>query len=253
MCLIIFAVDVHPKFPLIVAANRDEFYARETLPMHIWDRPEGMLAGKDVSAGGTWLGVSEGHGIAMLTNYRDPHNINPHAPSRGELVSGYFYSDSGAAGYIDQVAQHGAKYNGFNLICGNGEGYYYYGNYGSEVQAIASGVHGLSNALINDPWPKVTRGKERLTELIRQGEEDPYAFLDMMFDVDVADDSRLPETGVGKDLERILSPMFITSPDYGSRSTTVVMVSNQGEVKVVERTHMLANKGKEDREFALRW
>ena len=253
MCLIIFAIDTHPEFPLIVAANRDEFYARETLPMHRWDQPEGMIAGKDVSGGGTWLGISEKQGIAMLTNFRDPHNINPHAPSRGQLVSGYFDTSRGAPEYLHTVSEEGDRYNGFNLICGNRNGYFYYGNYGSGVHALPSGVHGLSNALINDPWPKVIRGKERLTGLIAEGTKDPAPYLDMMLDVEVADDASLPKTGVDKDLERKLSPMFITSPDYGSRSTTVVMVDGNGDVTVVERTFQQGVPADKEREFRLKW
>ena len=253
MCLIFLAIDEHPDYPLIVAANRDEFYARETLPAHRWDNPAGMIAGKDVQGGGTWLGVDEEHGIAMLTNYRDPSNIREDAPTRGHLVTGYFNQRESPGVYLSEVERTGNEYNGFNLICGNKEGYFYYGNYAEGVRQLTKGIHGLSNALIDDPWPKVESGKKAFRELIHGGSPDPEAFIGMMFNDKEAPDNELPSTGVTLELERVLSPMFIKSKNYGSRCTTVIMVNKSGNVRMVERTYAVPGLNFADRAFALLW
>ena len=157
MCLILLSFQEHADYKLIVAANRDEFYSRPTAPATFWEN-ENLLAGKDLEAGGTWMGITRDGRISMLTNYRDLSSIKDNPPSRGSLVTDYLKSEMDARHYLEQVSERGSEYNGFNIISGNVNELHYYGNYQKGVQQIASGVHGLSNALFNTDWPKVDRG-----------------------------------------------------------------------------------------------
>lgn len=237
MCIILLASEVHADYPLILAANRDEFYERPTEQAHFWtDAPE-TLAGRDLERGGTWLGVTLGGRIAAITNYREPGVKIKGAPSRGRLVSDFLAGAESAEDYLQGLRASASLYNGFNLIVGAGGHLGYLSNRGGAPQAIAPGVHGLSNHLLDTPWPKVERGREALAGLVEGG--GPLSVEDL-FRI-LADDARaqdeiLPETGVGLELERMLSPLFIESPVYGTRSSTVVMFSRRREVAFIERT-----------------
>ncbi len=158
MCLIVFAWRQHPDFPLIVAANRDEFYERPTLAADFWaDHPE-VLGGRDLKEMGTWLGITRKGRFAALTNYRDPLHVRADAPSRGWLVRDFLTGERGAEDYLARLRDRGAAYNGFSLILGDAAGLYYYSNRGEEgPAALAPGVYGLSNHLLDTPWPKVRR------------------------------------------------------------------------------------------------
>ncbi|HEX5170764.1 MAG TPA: NRDE family protein, partial [Cyclobacteriaceae bacterium] len=224
MCLIFLSLNDHPEYKLIVAANRDEFYNRKTAPAQFWNEEQTILGGRDLEAGGTWMGITKEGKIAMVTNYRDLRNIKVNAPSRGHLVSEYLISGVNPVNYIDEVARNGKAYNGFNLIVGNPNELYYYSNYQANVAPVQPGVHGLSNHLLNSPWPKVKTGRERFNGLIRERPFEPDDLLDMLYNDAAAPDEELPDTGVGLERERVLSSMFIKSPDYGSRCSTVVLV-----------------------------
>lgn len=248
MCIILLAHQSNLEYPLVLAANRDEFYERPTLRAHYWtDAPE-TLAGRDLLRGGTWLGVTKAGRIAAVTNYREPGaKLEEGAPSRGFLVSSFLAGNALPDQYLLELSMDASPYSGFNLIVGTHAQLYYFSNRGGEPKEIGTGVHGLSNHLLNTPWPKVLRGQKALAELV---EGDRQFSIEDIFKV-LADDARavdeaLPETGVGLELERMLSPVFISSPVYGTRSSTVLLINRDQEVIFVERTFNLASGGYED-------
>ncbi|MBP8696841.1 MAG: NRDE family protein [Syntrophobacterales bacterium] len=236
MCLFFCAFEVHPQYRLIIAANRDEFYERPSRPAAFWPEAPELLAGKDLQGGGTWFGVTRSGRIAAVTNYRDPRSHRDDAPSRGLLLTDYLLGQTDPAGYLEQVRRKGAAYNGFNLIVGTTRELYYYSNRKGGVIALTPGLYGLSNHLLDTPWPKVARGKEALGGLLSRGEDPaPEALFDILSDRTIAEDRLLPDTGVGLDWERILSARFITSPVYGTRSSTLLYVDRQDRVTFIER------------------
>lgn len=237
MCLILFAHKAHPKYKLIVAANRDEFYARPTKPADYWEENPDILAGKDLEAGGTWLGITKQGRLSLLTNFRDLKNIKNDAPSRGHLVSDFLSSNTDGEEYLKAISAKGELYNGFNIICGDWNNLYYYGNYQKGVHKIEPGVHGLSNALLDTQWPKVVKGTENLKTIAEQNEIDPDQLFELLYDDQTADDNHLPDTGVGYEREKMLSPLFIKSDRYGSRCSTVLLVDKNDNVTFVERTY----------------
>lgn len=248
MCLILIAYDTQPGYRLILAANRDEFYLRPTAPLAAWaDAPE-IYGGRDIEAGGTWLGVSRTGRLAALTNYRDPARQLPQAPSRGLLISRFLTGDDPAPAYLQKVASAARGYNGFNLLVGDRTGLWYFSNRGRDIARLRPGLYGVSNHLIDTPWPKVSKGKKRLKTLLERSAgwdvEDLFALL---ADRVVAPDGGLPDTGVGLALERTLSPLFITSPNYGTRSSTVLLIETSGTVTFAERTFTGDNPSGETR------
>jgi uncharacterized protein with NRDE domain len=237
MCIVLLAHKVHPEYPLVLAANRDEFYERPTAQAHFWEDDRGLLAGRDLERGGTWLGVTVGGRVAAITNYREPGVRIQEAPSRGALVSDYLKGDEGPLEYLSKLSSTASLYNGFNLIAGTSERLYYFSNRGDEPLKIERGVHGLSNHLLDTSWPKVDRGREALAAILKQ---DDYPSIEDIFKV-LADDARasdeaLPETGVGLELERMLSPLFIKSQIYGTRSSTILLINRRQEALFIERT-----------------
>jgi uncharacterized protein with NRDE domain len=238
MCLLLMAVEKHPFYRIIIAANRDEFFNRPTQPAGFWpERPE-ILAGKDLLAGGSWLGVTRGGKIAALTNYRDPASIKEGAPSRGKLVSGFLEGNDGPKKYLAGLTEKADLYNGFNLVVGDIENLYWYSNRGNGPKRIMPGIYGLSNQLLDTPWPKVVRGKEMFRKItIHQREADPEIFFEMLKDDLKPDDRELPNTGVELEWERILSPIFIASPTYGTRCSSVIFIDTEDNVTFIERTY----------------
>jgi len=239
MCLIFISFQQHPNYKLIVAGNRDEFYNRKTAAANYWSDYPQILGGRDLEAGGTWLGMSTSGKISMLTNYRDPKNINPAAPSRGQLVSDYLKSTITAEAYTRGVESDGKKYNGFNLIVGSPEELWYYSNYRNGITPLAPGFYGISNHLLESPWPKVLIGKQKISPVLRPNIVDPEQVLEILYDDQVADDDQLPDTGLTLERERALSSMFIKTPNYGSRCSTVVLVNKSNEVLFTERVYDL--------------
>jgi uncharacterized protein with NRDE domain len=239
MCLIFLSVSNHPDYKLIVAANRDEFYQRETTPVHFWEDHPHILGGRDMEASGTWMAMSKNGKISMVTNYRDPQNINPKAPSRGQLVSDYLENGDAPEAYLKDISSNGKSYNGFNLVVGSPNELFYYSNYKGTVEKIEPGIHGLSNHLLNTPWPKVERGLEKMKHAMADSIIDPIKLFDVLYDSEIASDEKLPDTGVGVERERMLSSMFIKSPNYGTRCSTVVMVNQKNEVVYSERVYDL--------------
>lgn len=240
MCLIFFALKHHPGYKFILAGNRDEFYARRTAPASFWLEAPNVVAGRDLEAGGTWLGMSKTGKICMVTNYRDLKNIRQQAPSRGHLVYDYLINDTDAGLYMAGVSQRASEYNGFNLLAGTPEKMYYLSNYKSGIESLDMGIFGLSNSLLDTPWPKVKEGKRRFAAIIKENfsADDLFEFLR---DERIAPDDQLPDTGVGLERERALSAMFIKSPGYGSRCSTVILVDTDNHVIFSERVYDLTN------------
>jgi uncharacterized protein with NRDE domain len=236
MCLFFCAFEIHPKYRLIVAANRDEFYERPSQPAAYWAEAPELLAGTDLQGGGTWFGITRSGRIAAITNYRDPRAHRNDAPSRGLLLTDYLLGSADPAGYLERVSRKGAAYNGFNLIAGTPRELYYTSNRKDGVIVLTPGLYGLSNHLLDTPWPKVARGKAAFGELLsRDGDPDPESLFDILSDRSIVEDRLLPETGIGLDWERILSARFIVSPVYGTRSSTLLLVDREDRVTFIER------------------
>ncbi len=242
MCLLLFAHDAHPRYRLVVVANRDEALARPAEQAHVWPDGPSIAAGRDREAGGTWLGITRAGRCAALTNVRDPGDLRPRAPgepSRGALASDFLRGDEAPLAYASRVAAEGARYRGYNLVVGDARALAYTSNRGAAgARRVEPGLHGLSNHRLDTPWPKVTQGLSALRDaLAGGGPVDVDALLSMMRDETPAPDADLPDTGVGLELERRLSPRFIRLPAYGTRCTTVLLVERSGAVSLVERTH----------------
>ncbi len=235
MCLILLAWRAHPNYPLVAAANRDEFFARPTARAAFWPEAPGVLAGRDLQAGGTWLGIGPRGRFAALTNYRDPAAQRPDAASRGALVAGFLTGDEDAATYTARVAAEAGAYNGFNLLCGDGARLFWYSNVGGPPRELAPGVYGLCNHLLDTPWPKVQAAKSALREGLDALPDDRRLF-DLLRDDGIHPDADLPRTGVSLDWERLLSAAFVRAPGYGTRSSTVVTVAADGWTTFDEQT-----------------
>lgn len=241
MCLIFISINQHPTYKLIVVANRDEFYNRRTKAAGFWEDEPNILGGRDLEAQGTWLAITRTGRISLITNYRDPSNINPNAPSRGKLVSDYLSSNESPLTYLQQKQSTAKEYNGFNLIVGNPDELFYLSNYKEGIDHLTSGFFGLSNELLDSPWPKVIRGKQLLAPALEQSMIHPDSLLEIMRDEERAADQTLPNTGIGLERERALSSMFIKTNNYGSRCSTVVLVDRNHKVEFVERVYDLKN------------
>ena len=235
MCLILLAWKQRGDLPLVVAANRDEDFSRPTAPAAFWNDHPGILAGRDLSAGGTWLGTSRSGRFAAITNYRSPSNRRTDAPSRGALVADFLRDSRSPAEYLESLQASAHAYNGFSLLVGDRDQLWCYSNRGLDPQPLAPGIHGLSNHLLNTPWPKVRRGVRALETLMR-GEACPGAFLDLLDDTTIAADDELPDTGVGPQRERWLSAMRLVGGSYGTRCSTVLRMLGTGEAELHERT-----------------
>jgi uncharacterized protein with NRDE domain len=249
MCLIFISVQDHSQYKLIVAANRDEFYQRKTAPAAFWlDHPQ-IVGGRDLEAQGTWMAMSKNGRIAMVTNYRDISNIKPVAPSRGALVTDFLLNDSSPETYLDYVERSGQEYNGYNLVVGSADELWYNSNYKAGVHKLPRGLHGLSNHLLNTPWPKVERGLNKMRNLLKEDNLSTDQLFAVLFDDVTAADNELPDTGVGLDRERMLSSMFIKSPGYGTRCSTVILVDHNNTVQFSERVFDLQNFAYDQRDF----
>ncbi len=241
MCLILFGYKVSKKYPLVLAANRDEFYQRPTAPMHLWKNTPGILAGKDLEQGGTWFGVHKNGTFAALTNYRDPASIRSEAPSRGEIIINFLESNKPTETHFARLKKKKNPYNGFNLLFGNKEDLFWFSNLNDTIEKIAPGIHGLSNQFLDTPWPKVESGKKALQDIIC-GTITSESLFAMLADQSVPDDDQLPQTGVGLEWERMLSPLFIQSDTYGTRSSTAMLMDQNGTIEITERTYDPQNK-----------
>ena len=238
MCILFLAVQQHPEYPLVIAANRDEFFDRETRVSSFWADQENMLAGRDMRAGGTWMGVTRNGRIAALTNIRDPQRIDPDAQSRGKLVTDFLISDVDDSEYTTQLKETKTAFNGYNLLFGEWHSLRVYNNHLDRVDTLEKGFHGLSNAFINSPWPKINRGVNNLQQCIKDSQtlstETLFALLQ---DTTQAAPELLPDTGVPMEWEQRLSSIFIPGQDYGTRCSTLLFINKDKQVEWHERTY----------------
>lgn len=233
MCLIVFAWRPGHAMPLIVAANRDEFYARPTRPLAAWEDSPGVYAGRDLEAGGSWMGIGPDSRFAALTNLRDPGQaLGPR--SRGELVAAFLQGELSPLEYLQQVARRASDYSGFNLLVGDRQTLCYFNPRIGPPVAVAPGLHGLSNAALDTPWPKLLSARAGLDAHLERPTADDL--LAVLADQRQADDGELPETGVGLATERLLSSVFIASPNYGTRASTALIVHADGRRELAERS-----------------
>jgi uncharacterized protein with NRDE domain len=223
MCLILIAWRTDAKYPCVIAANRDELYARPTAAARWWPSSPAILAGQDLTAGGTWLGLTRTGRFAALTNYRDPEQRREGTPSRGTLVTSILQSNDSAAQSLEHLRQVGGHYNGFNLIFSDGERLAIYESVLGAGRELGPGIYGLSNHLLDTPWPKVRTAKSRLATALTDLENTDAA-LTLLRDEQPAPDDELPRTGVGLQWERLLSSAFVRASDYGTRCSTLVRI-----------------------------
>ena len=221
----------------MVAANRDEFYRRPASSAEYWEDHTSVLGGRDLEAGGTWMGVNRHGGLCMLTNYRDLQNIKPNAPSRGKLVSDFLISQPHPRKYFETLDLLSDQHNGYNIVAGNHEDIWCYSNVSRKIYMLGSGVYGLSNGLLDTPWPKLQKGKKKLNRILNNEVIDPEMLFQALLDDELAADEDLPDTGVGLEKERMLSSMFIRSPDYGTRCSTLLIVDSDNNLLYSERTY----------------
>lgn len=249
MCLILVAWRAHPDYPLVVAANRDEFFARRSAGADFWHEAPGVLAGRDLAAGGTWLGMARNGRFAALTNFRDPARHHPDAPSRGTLVADFLNGDTGIDAYLDALPA--TAYNGFNLLLGDGEKLVAYSNVSGERHELVPGIHGLSNHLLDTPWPKVGAGRTALQAAL-DALPDESALCRLLRDDTIHPDAALPATGVSLEWERLLSAAFVRGADYGTRCSTLLKVGAGGTAVFDEQVWLPGGQAGERRRFRLR-
>jgi uncharacterized protein with NRDE domain len=237
VCLIALAWRAHPAQRLIVAANRDEYFGRPSAPAAFWDDHRGVLAGRDLEAGGTWLGITLEGRFAALTNYRNPADRRTGVPSRGALVSDFLAGETRPAEYLKRIEKRAASYNGFSLLVGDADALWFFSNRGTPPLRVPPGVHGLSNHLLDTPWPKVERAKAKLGEQLKKG-FDADATFGLLDDTERAPSADLPSTGVSLELEERLSAIrILASGGYGTRCSTVLRFGGDGRVEFHERTY----------------
>ncbi len=238
MCLIVFAFKKHPKFPLILLANRDEFYERPTKSAHFWEDAPQVFAGRDLVFGGTWLGITKNGRFAALTNFRQPKGKTG-TISRGNLVSDFLKGNETVSEYLKKVELNSENYSGFNLLAGiftqNYSEFGYYSNRGEGlIKNLDAGIYGLSNSLLDTPWQKVKSAKSGLSKII-SSDFDKESSFKLLQDRTLAKDEDLPDTGIGLEREKILSPIFIETPIYGTRCSSVVLFKDGNNLTLNER------------------
>ncbi len=273
MCLIFFAHDVHPDYRLILVSNRDEFYARPTMPAGFWESIPGVFGGRDLEQGGTWLGVTRTGRFATVTNYRDPEEFERQGRSRGLLLREFLKQEPPPGPFAEDLAEgdrdadaagERSQFNGYNLLVGDlrgDQGLFYYSNKSPQrfPRRLLPGIYGLSNHLLDSPWPKLVSGRTGFAELVhrnRPGSDDwshhPNAFFDLMTNSTTAPDDALPDTGVGLERERFLSSRFIRSEVYGTRACSVLFVRRDGLLIFFERRFEAGGNAKGDTRYEFR-
>lgn len=243
MCLIIFAHQAKSGYPLVLAANRDEFFSRPTQQSSFWESScenKAVLAGKDLVAGGTWLGITRNGRFSAVTNIRDPSQPEQKRHSRGELTVNFLQSDLSAEEYSTNLVDEFEQFAGFNLLLGDGREMYYINNFEKIVTRLEPGIYGLSNGLLNSDWPKVNRGRDDLQQLLENGNRiNTDQLISMMNQREPSPDSSLPETGVSIELERVLSSTFImnTNRGYGTLCSTAIIRQANGDTSFSEQNY----------------
>ncbi len=252
MCLIFFAYKQHSDFPLILAANRDEFYARPTAPLAFWEDAPNVLAGRDLLKGGTWLGVTRSGRFAAVTNFRDANQRQLDSQSRGLLVSDYLCGLDSPLSYLKMLRSRAHKFTGFNLLVGDHQELFYFANREMKIARLDPGIYGLSNRLLNTPWPKVERGKRMFQAEINRHTIQSESIFSILTDRHRPADDCLPYTGVSLEWERILSSIFISSDDYGTRSSTILLLKRDATVTMAERLYLDSQKDMKTTEYVFK-
>lgn len=245
MCVLFLSYRTTPGYRLVVAANRDEFLRRPTAPLAFLDGKKTILAGRDLQGGGIWLGITAQLKFAAITNYRQPGVNREDAPSRGKILTDYLTGQQDAKHYIHALSENGVGYNGFNLLLGDRRELYYYSNRSGGPQRLAPGFYGLSNHLLDTPWPKVVRGKALLyRDMVEAKRLDPMLLFAPLADSFRPPDDQLPDTKIGLEWERLLGTICIDGADYGTRSSAVITVDDGGHIEFIEKTlHRSAAQG----------
>lgn len=237
MCLITFAYNSHPEYSLILLANRDEFFQRPSQAAHHWPDAPHILAGRDLEQGGTWLGINQNGNFATVTNHRNGRDKRDGLRSRGDLTRHFLDGSLPAADYLSDLEATQQTYGAFNLLLGDESGLHYLSNrHQAAASVVSPGVYGLSNALLNTPWPKVIKVREGLRQLLKTREPDRDTMLALMQDRERARDQHLPDTGINLEWERMLSSCFIQSESYGTRAITLLMQKPDGTTYLREQT-----------------
>ena len=237
MCLLVLAFRQLPEEPVLLAANRDEFHDRPAAPAQFWPEAPRLLAGRDLLAGGTWLGLTRHGRFAAVTNYREPPRGAAPRPSRGHLVRDYLLGAATAGDYLRELQRRADRYAGFNLLLGDAGQLWWYSNRGGPPQRLAPGVYGLSNALLDTPWPKLQTAKAAFGALCRTGSADTAALLDLLQDRRIHPPHGEPPAGADAALARAASAIYIDTPRYGTRCSTVLRLRSDGRAEFVERWH----------------
>jgi uncharacterized protein with NRDE domain len=256
MCLLVLAWQAHPRYRLVVAANRDEFHARPTAPLSRWPDPLGILAGRDLRAGGTWLGVSRDRRFGVITNFRDLQPPKAGAPSRGQLIPRYLGDAYRPGEFLGALQGEASGYSGFNLLLSDGDSLWYGSNRAEAfARPLPPGVYGLSNGLLDAPWPKLRRIRERFEDWLRDSPDEPAA-TEQLFAIlndraPAADHEQLPRTGLSAEWERLLSAPFVLHPDYGTRCSSLVRLEDTGALSITERRFEASGTAIGETEFRL--
>ncbi|HEX5340300.1 MAG TPA: NRDE family protein [Gammaproteobacteria bacterium] len=245
-----FAWHVHPDLPLIFAGNRDELHARPARAAGFWDDAPQVLAGRDLQAGGTWLGVTTRGRYAVVTNYRDGLNPPEARRSRGELTRAFLCGDMSPQHYMRQVQTQRDDYAGFSLLAGDRDALWYVSNRGADAQPVLPGIHGLSNYLLDTPWPKVMRSIERMELLLDTDNLTANALFSLLSDRSPADTASLPDTGIGVERERAFSAPFVVNPQYGTRCSSLIRIG-VNSINFSERRFTPGGEPQETRRFML--
>lgn len=254
MCLIAVSWQEHPAYPLVVAANRDEFYRRPSLPADYWPDAPAVLAGRDEEQGGSWLGVTQTGRFAAVTNARGAAAGRQQAPSRGHLIRDFLTGSQSARDYMEDCHTRIADYAGCNLLCADAEGLFYLTNHPQpELRRLPGGLYVLSNGHMDDEWPKMQRLRQALEAQITEGKLSTDALLERLLDRTLAPRASLPDTGIGQLLERQLSSVFIQLPGYGTRCSTALIASADQSLQFHERRYDKRGRAAGDSRFTLTW
>lgn len=239
MCLITFSYKTHSKYKLILAANRDEFYKRPTRKAQFWtdENLPGVLAGKDLKANGTWMGVSKSGKWGALTNYRDPSNIKENAPTRGTLVLDYLTSEQNPQDYLADIKPKSGLYNGFNILVSDKKQLYHYSNESNVSTEVLPGIHGVSNALLNTSWPKLNQAKKDLEKITSKEQFEKEELFGLLKNPEKASDNELPSTGIPYEWEKAISSIFIKTENYGTRCSTILLIDYEENAEFTERRY----------------
>jgi len=250
MCLVVFAWKTHREYPLVFAGNRDELHARPAAAAGFWEDAPQILGGRDLQAGGSWLGVTTRGRFAVVTNYRDGLDPNRTLRSRGGLTADFLRGEAPADTYIEEVAKRAAEYRAFSLILGDHTALWYFSNRGEpKPREVLPGVHALSNHLLDTPWPKVTRSAAYLGLLLEQNALSSETLFTLLADRRPAPEAELPDTGIGRERERQVSPVFVAHPVYGTRCSSVMFLDRGGRPRFAERCFDPAGQALETRRF----